>query len=100
MTTTITTEEFQTVLSDYTIRLTGQEESAAPQQESQSTTQLVHNPESWPTDRRRIPNYRPIDRSRTQEERPNGSNGFEQAFLTMMFTGVVLNAVRNNSDPG
>lgn len=92
MTTTITTTEVQSVLSDYKIHLTG-EQSTSSQQESESTASF-QNPPDWPTDRRRVPDFRPIDYTRTSEERPNGSNAFERAFLTIMFTGVATNAVR------
>ncbi|TGO07807.1 hypothetical protein BTUL_0244g00040 [Botrytis tulipae] len=52
----------------------------------------VDNPSSWPRDQYRIPNYRPINRHLIAAERPNGSNGAERVFMTLMFTGVSLNA--------
>lgn len=96
MSTTATTQEVRHILSDYTIHLTGSNSEAPLPQEESNTISSVQNPPNWPTDRRRIPNFRPIDRDRTQEERPNGTSLPEQAFLTIMFTGVVTNAVRTS----
>ncbi|KAF7890882.1 uncharacterized protein EAF01_010691 [Botrytis porri] len=52
----------------------------------------VDNPSFWPRDQYRIPDYRPINRHLIAAERPNGSNGAERVFITLMFTGVSLNA--------
>ena len=90
-TTTTTARELHSVLNEYQIHLTGG--SAASQSLESTTSSSATNPATWPTDSRRMPNYRPIDRNRTADERPNGSNGAERAFLTVMFSGVVLNAV-------
>lgn len=89
-TATITT--VQDVLEDYKIHLTGSE--PAPQSSAATTTS---NPPHWPTEHHRIPNYRPVDRNRDVEGRPNGDNAFERVFLTLMFTGVVMNAVSKGS---
>lgn len=93
-TTIVTTTELQNVLADYKIHLTGDNPSnQTSSSSSRNETRTVENPAGWPRDHRRVPDYRPIDRNRGAEERPNGSNGFERGFLTIMFTGVVLNAV-------
>lgn len=92
MAPTVTATQLNDVLEDYKIHLTGYDASA----ESASTTatpRAVSNPPNWPTDRRRVPDYRPIDRNRDAEGRPNGSVLPERIFLTLMFTGVVTNAV-------
>jgi hypothetical protein len=89
MSRTATATELQGVLEDYKIHLTGQ--NPAPEQSEPLTA--VSNPPDWPTDHRRVPDYRPVDRTRDAEGRPNGENGFERVFLTIMFTGVVMNAV-------
>ena len=94
-TTVIATSELQNVLGDYKIHLTGDNSTTnIPVQELRAPG----NPENWPVDYRRVPDYRPIDRNRGMEERPNGSNGFEQGFLIIMFTGVVTNAVSKEHD--
>lgn len=94
-TTTVTRSELSNILSDYQIHLTG-DNSTAENATSEAAT--VENPTNWPVNHRRVPDYRPIDRNRGFEERPNGSNGFEQGFLVIMFTGVVTNAVRGIMD--
>lgn len=90
-TTTVTHSTVQDVLSDYTIRLTG--DNPASQTPQTTTNYSNTNPPDWPSDRRRVPDYQPIDRNRGPEERPNGDNAGERIFLSLMFTGVVLNAV-------
>jgi hypothetical protein len=75
-----TATELQGVLEDYKIHLTGDRSS------------------SEQADHRRVPDYRPVDRNRDVEGRPNGENAFARAFLTIMFTGVVMNAVSNDDN--
>jgi hypothetical protein len=94
MSTTATTTELQAVLNDYKIHLTGYDSNSATQgQEQEQSPSQVQNPPNWPTDYYRVPDYRPVNRNLDFAERPQGANGFEFAFLTMMFTGVCLNAV-------
>ncbi|KAH8767615.1 hypothetical protein BGZ57DRAFT_732354, partial [Hyaloscypha finlandica] len=76
-------------LEDYKIHLTGDNSSS---EQAESTPRAATNPPDWPTDHRRVPDYRPVDRNRDVEGRPNGENAFARAFLTIMFTGVVMNA--------
>jgi hypothetical protein len=52
-------------------------------------------PADWPTDHRRMPAYRPINRNLPFEERPGGSNPGEMVFIQVMLHGVWLNAVRS-----
>ncbi|KAL3422097.1 hypothetical protein PVAG01_06253 [Phlyctema vagabunda] len=90
-TTTVTTRQLDQVLQDYKIRLTGAgEETEASAQEQQAAP--VSNPTNWPTDRNRVPPYRPINRNLNLQERSFGSNVPETIFLTIMFSGVALNA--------
>jgi hypothetical protein len=51
------------------------------------------NPPDWPENYRRIPAYRPTDRSQDQTERRTATSTGEQIFLTMMFTGLETNVV-------
>ena len=44
-------------------------------------------------DRRRIPDYRPVNRDLDQNLRRVYLNNVEKAFITMMFLGVGINAV-------
>lgn len=90
MATVVTATELQNVLGDYRIHLTGYDgtEEAAPER--------VENPLHWPANYHLVPDYRPINRHLNFEERPKGSNAVETAFLTVMFSGVFLNAVSWN----
>jgi len=97
MTNVVTISELET-LSDYTVHLTGYDttnSSATPSSNpppSNTTGESYSNPSTWPTDHRRVPDYRPIDRTRDPADRPNGNNGFERAFLRIMFGGLFMNA--------
>lgn len=92
MSTTFTVHQIEEVLGDYKIQLTGAEENNI-EPPSSSEPPRATNPSNWPTDRRRIPDFRPVDRNRDAEGRPNGTVLPERIFLTLMFTGVVVNAV-------
>lgn len=86
------------VLVDYDIHHSGQPDHPAeasavevnPRSQGQETRAIPNN---WPSDYRRVPPYRPIDRNLDLSQRPLGSNRIETAFITVMFTGVYLNAV-------
>ena len=87
-----TATELQGVLEDYKIHLTGDH----PSSEQSEAPTAVTNPPGWPKDHRRVPDYRPVDKNRDVDGRPNGDNAFEKVFLTIMFTGVVMNAVSDD----
>ncbi|KAF8865708.1 hypothetical protein BDZ45DRAFT_668620 [Acephala macrosclerotiorum] len=91
MSTTVTTRQLNEVLEDYKIHLTGYDANGESSS-TRDTPRTVSNPPNWPTDHRRVPDYRPTDRNRDAEGRPNGSVLPERIFLTLMFTGVVANA--------
>jgi hypothetical protein len=90
-----TATELEGILEDYKIHLTGDNSSS---EQAESTPRAATNPPDWPTDHRHVPDYRPVDRNRDVEGRPNGENAFARAFLTIMFTGVVMNAVSNDDN--
>ncbi|KAF2728096.1 hypothetical protein EJ04DRAFT_581587 [Polyplosphaeria fusca] len=48
------------------------------------------NPVYWPSDHRRIPPYRPVNRHLDQTQRRVYQNGVEQVFVGIMFTGVYI----------
>ncbi|TGO52898.1 hypothetical protein BOTNAR_0311g00090 [Botryotinia narcissicola] len=82
-------------LAEYDIHHTGDDRGMNDMIVPPNTSNIpgnVNNPSSWPQDQYRIPNYRPINRHLIAAERPNGSNGAERVFITLMFTGVSLNA--------
>jgi len=86
------TLQLQHVLQDYEIRLTG-EGNGAPVAPVRLAIQ-VENPPGWPQNYRRVPPYRPINRNLDWEQRPDGTNPIERAFIFTMLHGVWLNAVR------
>ncbi|TVY52651.1 hypothetical protein LCER1_G005667 [Lachnellula cervina] len=93
--TTITAQQLQGVLSDYTVRLTGDANATRHNGiESPNSVEApqIENPPNWPRNHYRVPSHRPVNRNLDPEERPKGSNAAEFAFLTMMFTGVYLNS--------
>lgn len=100
-TTTIaraTSAEIQHILTDYEIHLTGSEDGTTTQlpslhQNRHSAAENLHN---WPSNYRRVPDYRPINRELNFSERPLGNSTFEFLFLNVMFTGVATNAVSIN----
>ena len=87
------TTQLQNVLNDYTLHLTGYDDSNSTSEPHGLSTLQTQNPPNWPTNRNRIPPYRPVNRNLDPEERPRGSNAAEFVFINIMFTGVFLNAV-------
>ncbi|KAF2158258.1 hypothetical protein K461DRAFT_318225 [Myriangium duriaei CBS 260.36] len=49
-------------------------------------------PDGWPSNRRRIPPHRPIQRNLDWAERPAGSHWGETVFIMVMLGGVAINA--------
>jgi len=92
-----TTAEMQRLLTDYEIHLTGAESPSAssitPANASEVQPTRIDSPQTWISNHRRIPDYRPVNRELDWNERTLGSNPFEFVFLNLMFTGVSLNAV-------
>lgn len=56
---------------------------------------VLQSPQYWPNNHRRIPAYRAINRDLDQSQRRVYTSTGERVFLTVMFTGVQTNAVRN-----
>ncbi|KAL2409293.1 hypothetical protein ABEF95_005731 [Exophiala dermatitidis] len=50
------------------------------------------NTPTWDTTHRRVPSYRPINRSRDPRETRVYNNPAERVFISVMFTGVFINA--------
>lgn len=101
-TTTIaraTTAEIQHILTDYDIHLTGSENDTTtqPPRVHQNQHSAAESPHNWPSNYRRVPDYRPVNRELDYSERPLGNGTFEFLFLNVMFTGVATNAVSINS---
>lgn len=65
-------------------------------EENSSIHLALHNPPGWPTNHRRIPSYRPINRELDQSLRRVYTSNGERAFLTVMFGGLQINVVSNS----
>lgn len=86
------TYSLQTVLADYDLHHT-EEEVDTSLNAHPAPAGSNDNPGSWPTEHRRVPAYRPINTELDQSERRVYLSGVEQAFVTVMFTGVFLESV-------
>lgn len=89
------TRTAETILSDYALHHS-QQPQPSDEQASRSPQQQQQRPETppWDTTHRRVPPYRPTNRDRDPAETGVYLSRAEQVFVTMMFTGVSINAVR------
>ncbi|KAL4865538.1 hypothetical protein BDV12DRAFT_148192 [Aspergillus spectabilis] len=90
-TTTTTTLPATTlsILADYELHHSG---APSPSPNSQNTNPSHSQPPTWPSDHRRVPPYRPINRNLDQAERAAGASVPEYIFIQSMLHGVWLNA--------
>lgn len=51
------------------------------------------NPQTWPTDFRLVPAFRPVNLELDQTERPYGANILEYTFISVMMQGVRMQSV-------
>lgn len=79
------------ILADYEVHHSGRDQTAPANSDRSPTS--TNQPPGWPTDRHRVPTYRPINRDLDQSERPAGSNTLEFGIIIVMLHGVWLNAV-------
>lgn len=107
MSTTVATEtitaraatetEIDDTLKDYTLHFSaatpGSATASQAGQQTDATFSSDLNPDYWPTQYRRIPPYRPINKNLDLAERPNGSNRAEWLFVQVMMNGVRLQSV-------
>ena len=80
------------ILADYEVHHTGTEEAPAP-----NTATRTLQPANWPSNHRRMPTYRPINRELDFNDRAAGASAGEFIFIQGMLHGVWLNAVRIKS---
>lgn len=81
-------------LTDYDLHHSGAPETpGTPSPPNQQSTVHAETPENWDREHRRVPPYRPIDRSLLGPERPDGVNGIERTFIYLMLNGVGVVAV-------
>jgi hypothetical protein len=85
-----TTYTLQSTLADYDLHHSGDVDTSL----NAHPTPSAQNPSDWPTEHRRIPEYRPVNRELDQSERRVYLNPIEQVFVGVMFTGVFLESVR------
>lgn len=85
------------VLADYELHHSRDKEdhrdTAAAPPPNHNPSPALQNPDDWPTDRRRIPAYRPAQPDLDQSTRRVYQNHAERGFITVMFLGVRTNAV-------
>jgi len=83
-------------LTDYDLHHSGAPENpATPNPPNRQTSPPTETPENWDTEHRRVPPYRPIDRSLLGPERPDGVNPIETTFIYLMLHGVGVVSVRS-----
>ena len=60
---------------------------------SANNVRAVQNPLGWPTDYRRVPNYRPTNTILDMTERPYGANRIGWLVGHFLTTGVIIQSV-------
>lgn len=86
------------VLADYELHHSRAEPSSVAPPPNPNPNPATSNPEDWPSDRNRIPAYRPVQPDLDQSPRRVYQNPAERAFITMMFLGVRINGVSQFPD--
>ncbi|KAL4876676.1 hypothetical protein BJY04DRAFT_199603 [Aspergillus karnatakaensis] len=90
-TTTIVPASTVSILADYELHHSGAETSPNNNQSPQPS-QTSAQPQDWPSEYRRVPPYRPINRNLDRAERAAGASVPEYIFIQSMLHGVWLNA--------
>jgi len=89
-TATIRPSTLSAALQDYNLHHSG---ITTAEGERDTTAQTpVENPPGWDYTHRRVPPYRPVDTRLDQSQRRVYHNRAEQVFISVMFTGVLVNA--------
>ncbi|KAL2847480.1 hypothetical protein BJY01DRAFT_212672 [Aspergillus pseudoustus] len=91
-TTTTTTNNTLSILADYELHHSGSESTSDQNASSPSPSASSSQPANWPTNYRRVPPHRPVNRNLDQTERAAGSSVPEYIFIQSMLHGVWLNA--------
>ncbi|KAL2867213.1 uncharacterized protein BJX67DRAFT_353399 [Aspergillus lucknowensis] len=94
---TTTTTTTTSILADYELHHSGAEptpsrQTSQSQSPSPSSPPAQVQPANWPSDHRRVPPYRPVNRNLDWNERAAGSSVPEYIFIQSMLHGVWLNA--------
>jgi hypothetical protein len=85
------TSTISSSLDDYHIHLTGSGDALPIQMTHHRAAS--NNPPHWPTNYRRVPLYRPVNKHLDPAKRPNGASTGEYIFVNVMLNGVRLNSV-------
>jgi len=91
-TETLTAVSTQQILKDYELHHSGGSGSAPPPNANPPPPR-VQNPPTWDNEHHRVPPYRPINRELDLSVRRVYNNNAERNFVSVMFTGVFLQAV-------
>ncbi|KAL4914080.1 hypothetical protein BDW62DRAFT_191090 [Aspergillus aurantiobrunneus] len=92
--TATTTTTTTSILADYELHHSGTEPSpnASQSTPSPSASSSPPQPANWPSNHRRVPPYRPVNRGLDYAERSAGASVPEFIFIQSMLHGVWLNA--------
>ncbi|EFX03467.1 hypothetical protein CMQ_395 [Grosmannia clavigera kw1407] len=90
VTTTATRTSLRPVLADYETYRSDPQPAIESVESTAMTSPAAHinTPPSWPTDHRRVPPYRPVNRELDLSQRMAYNNGIEHAFISTMFFGI------------
>ncbi|KAJ5636960.1 uncharacterized protein N7484_010273 [Penicillium longicatenatum] len=91
MATQTATTTVSSSIRDYHIQLTGSTD-ALPVKITRRRV-VGRNPPRWPTNYRRVPPHRPVNKNLDPAERPNGASIGEWVFVNVMLNGVRLNSL-------
>ena len=91
-TQTLTAVSTQQILKDYELHHSGGSGSAPPPNANPPPPR-VQNPPTWDTEHHRVPPYRPVNRELDLSVRRVYTSNAERNFVSVMFTGVFLQAV-------
>ena len=92
-TTEIIPATVESLLVAYTVHHSGEDLPPQSELSPSPTNREDLSPPNWPTDRNRIPSYRPTDIDHTLSSRPAGQNATEAVIVRVMFLGVYVSAV-------
>ncbi|KAF2003491.1 hypothetical protein P154DRAFT_573091 [Amniculicola lignicola CBS 123094] len=94
VTTTANTQTYslRATLADYDLHHSGEPLDTSLNAHPAPSIPASPNPSLWPNDHRRVPAHRPVNTELDQGQRRVYQNGVERAFVTVMFTGVFVEA--------
>jgi hypothetical protein len=90
--------QLQAVLADYDLHHSNESEPLDKSLNAHPAPSDAHTQtlSGWPTEHRRVPEYRPVNTELDQSERRVYLHPAERVFVGVMFTGVFLQSVSGN----